>query len=167
MLRPDVQPIQPLSAGPAPAAACAAASAQAAAYSQPQRAQGGRVGSRSSKGPSGGDQEAEGDDQPEPGSRRGPLQVPMVDLLLENRHCWAVCPAEQKLQCRSLHQVIWRVDGLLVACNRDMYLGREFEEMCAQMYYRGKMFGALSHAAARFDACAGPAVAVLPGLHGP
>lgn len=23
----------------------------------------------------------------------------------------------------------------------DMYLGREFEEMCAQMYYRGKMFG--------------------------
>jgi pyruvate dehydrogenase E1 component alpha subunit len=22
-----------------------------------------------------------------------------------------------------------------------MYLGREFEEMCAQMYYRGKMFG--------------------------
>lgn len=25
--------------------------------------------------------------------------------------------------------------------SRDMYLGREFEEMCAQMYYRGKMFG--------------------------
>ncbi|GAB4813414.1 hypothetical protein N2152v2_000460 [Parachlorella kessleri] len=24
---------------------------------------------------------------------------------------------------------------------RDMYLGREFEEMCAQMYYRGKTFG--------------------------
>lgn len=24
---------------------------------------------------------------------------------------------------------------------RDMILGREFEEMCAQMYYRGKMFG--------------------------
>lgn len=24
-----------------------------------------------------------------------------------------------------------------------MYLGREFEEMCAQMYYRGKMFGEL------------------------
>lgn len=24
---------------------------------------------------------------------------------------------------------------------RDMYLGRGFEEMCAQMYYRGKMFG--------------------------
>ena len=24
---------------------------------------------------------------------------------------------------------------------RDMTLGREFEEMCAQMYYRGKMFG--------------------------
>eukprot|EP01024_Parvocaulis_polyphysoides_P022838 TRINITY_DN2115_c1_g1_i1.p1 TRINITY_DN2115_c1_g1~~TRINITY_DN2115_c1_g1_i1.p1 ORF type:complete len:437 (-),score=53.62 TRINITY_DN2115_c1_g1_i1:353-1663(-) len=24
---------------------------------------------------------------------------------------------------------------------RDMYLGRQFEEMCAQMYYRGKMFG--------------------------
>lgn len=24
---------------------------------------------------------------------------------------------------------------------RDMVLGREFEEMCAQMYYRGKMFG--------------------------
>lgn len=24
---------------------------------------------------------------------------------------------------------------------RDMFLGREFEEMCAQMYYRGKMFG--------------------------
>lgn len=23
----------------------------------------------------------------------------------------------------------------------DMMLGREFEEMCAQMYYRGKMFG--------------------------
>eukprot|EP00879_Flechtneria_rotunda_P011582 GHRR01012097.1.p1 GENE.GHRR01012097.1~~GHRR01012097.1.p1 ORF type:complete len:116 (+),score=35.81 GHRR01012097.1:347-694(+) len=23
----------------------------------------------------------------------------------------------------------------------DMVLGREFEEMCAQMYYRGKMFG--------------------------
>lgn len=23
----------------------------------------------------------------------------------------------------------------------DMFLGREFEEMCAQMYYRGKMFG--------------------------
>ncbi len=23
----------------------------------------------------------------------------------------------------------------------DMLLGREFEEMCAQMYYRGKMFG--------------------------
>jgi pyruvate dehydrogenase E1 component alpha subunit len=23
----------------------------------------------------------------------------------------------------------------------DMYLGREFEDMCAQMYYRGKMFG--------------------------
>lgn len=22
-----------------------------------------------------------------------------------------------------------------------MFLGREFEEMCAQMYYRGKMFG--------------------------
>ena len=27
------------------------------------------------------------------------------------------------------------------AIYRDMYLGREFEEMCAQMYYRGKMFG--------------------------
>ena len=27
------------------------------------------------------------------------------------------------------------------AMYRDMYLGREFEEMCAQMYYRGKMFG--------------------------
>ncbi len=25
--------------------------------------------------------------------------------------------------------------------DRDMFLGREFEEMCAQMYYRGKMFG--------------------------
>ena len=24
---------------------------------------------------------------------------------------------------------------------KDMVLGREFEEMCAQMYYRGKMFG--------------------------
>jgi len=24
---------------------------------------------------------------------------------------------------------------------KDMYLGRQFEEMCAQMYYRGKMFG--------------------------
>lgn len=24
---------------------------------------------------------------------------------------------------------------------QDMFLGREFEEMCAQMYYRGKMFG--------------------------
>ncbi len=24
---------------------------------------------------------------------------------------------------------------------KDMMLGREFEEMCAQMYYRGKMFG--------------------------
>lgn len=24
---------------------------------------------------------------------------------------------------------------------KDMFLGREFEEMCAQMYYRGKMFG--------------------------
>ena len=23
----------------------------------------------------------------------------------------------------------------------DMMMGREFEEMCAQMYYRGKMFG--------------------------
>ncbi len=23
----------------------------------------------------------------------------------------------------------------------DMKLGRDFEEMCAQMYYRGKMFG--------------------------
>lgn len=23
----------------------------------------------------------------------------------------------------------------------DMYLGREFEEKCAEMYYRGKMFG--------------------------
>ena len=27
------------------------------------------------------------------------------------------------------------------AIYRDMVLGREFEEMCAQMYYRGKMFG--------------------------
>lgn len=27
------------------------------------------------------------------------------------------------------------------ALYRDMFLGREFEEMCAQMYYRGKMFG--------------------------
>ena len=25
---------------------------------------------------------------------------------------------------------------------RDMMLGRDFEDMCAQMYYRGKMFGA-------------------------
>ena len=24
---------------------------------------------------------------------------------------------------------------------RDMVLGRDFEDMCAQMYYRGKMFG--------------------------
>lgn len=24
---------------------------------------------------------------------------------------------------------------------QDMVLGRDFEEMCAQMYYRGKMFG--------------------------
>lgn len=24
---------------------------------------------------------------------------------------------------------------------RDMMLGRDFEDMCAQMYYRGKMFG--------------------------
>jgi len=27
------------------------------------------------------------------------------------------------------------------ALYQDMFLGREFEEMCAQMYYRGKMFG--------------------------
>ena len=27
------------------------------------------------------------------------------------------------------------------AIYKDMFLGREFEEMCAQMYYRGKMFG--------------------------
>ena len=31
--------------------------------------------------------------------------------------------------------------GRAVWLRRDMYLGREFEEMCAQMYYRGKMFG--------------------------
>jgi hypothetical protein len=30
------------------------------------------------------------------------------------------------------------------AVSRDMFLGREFEEMCAQMYYRGKMFGEFS-----------------------
>ena len=27
------------------------------------------------------------------------------------------------------------------ALYRDMVLGRDFEDMCAQMYYRGKMFG--------------------------
>ena len=29
---------------------------------------------------------------------------------------------------------------------RDMMLGRDFEDMCAQMYYRGKMFGRLRSA---------------------
>lgn len=37
--------------------------------------------------------------------------------------------------------------------HRDMFLGREFEEMCAQMYYRGKMFGASPLASSR--ACLG------------
>lgn len=41
-------------------------------------------------------------------------------------------------------EVIWSLAHSLHApVHRDMYLGREFEEMCAQMYYRGKMFGEL------------------------
>jgi len=30
---------------------------------------------------------------------------------------------------------------LAKALYKDMFLGREFEEKCAEMYYRGKMFG--------------------------
>nr|BCB15052.1 pyruvate dehydrogenase E1 component subunit alpha [Grateloupia asiatica] len=32
-------------------------------------------------------------------------------------------------------------DEVLVSLYKDMLLGRNFEDMCAQMYYRGKMFG--------------------------
>ncbi len=32
-----------------------------------------------------------------------------------------------------------REEGLMLY--EDMYLGRQFEEICAMMYYRGKMFG--------------------------
>lgn len=34
---------------------------------------------------------------------------------------------------------------------RDMMLGRDFEDMCAQMYYRGKMFGARALSDPLFD----------------
>ena len=55
--------------------------------------------------------------------------------------------AVRSLQCgrapRSQASLIrQRLAQLMSAAGRrDMYLGREFEEMCAQMYYRGKMFG--------------------------
>ena len=41
-----------------------------------------------------------------------------------------------------------------------MYMGREFEEMCAQMYYRGKMFGFV-HLYSGQEACSTGAIRQL------
>ena len=58
---------------------------------------------------------------------------------------------------------------------RDMFLGREFEEMCAQMYYRGKMFGFVhlysgQEAVSTGELCAASSTAIpgcyTAGLHG-
>lgn len=46
----------------------------------------------------------------------------------------------------------------------DMILGREFEEMCAQMYYRGKMFGFVHLYSGQEAVSTG---APLPPLHPP
>ena len=45
--------------------------------------------------------------------------------------------------CNKQRSTMFAPPFLQVAADlyRDMFLGREFEEMCAQMYYRGKMFG--------------------------
>lgn len=52
----------------------------------------------------------------------------------------------------------------------DMMLGREFEEMCAQMYYRGKMFGFVHLYSGQEAVSSGNAVALNTlshsGLHG-
>lgn len=37
--------------------------------------------------------------------------------------------------------LLFIAEDVVLSPDRDMFLGREFEEMCAQMYYRGKMFG--------------------------
>ncbi len=58
---------------------------------------------------------------------------------------------------------------------RDMFLGRKFEEMCAQMYYRGKMFGFVhlysgQEAVSTGELCAALSTVVsgccMVGLHG-
>ncbi|EXC13670.1 Pyruvate dehydrogenase E1 component subunit alpha [Morus notabilis] len=46
---------------------------------------------------------------------------------------------KEKKRQASTNLLITKEEGLEVY--EDMYLGRAFEDMCAQMYYRGKMFG--------------------------
>ncbi|KAK4342393.1 hypothetical protein RND71_038209 [Anisodus tanguticus] len=46
---------------------------------------------------------------------------------------------EKKSKSKSSNLLITKEEGLVLY--EDMVLGRAFEDMCAQMYYRGKMFG--------------------------
>jgi pyruvate dehydrogenase E1 component alpha subunit len=48
----------------------------------------------------------------------------------------------------------------------DMVLGREFEEMCAQMYYRGKMFGFVHLYSGQEAVSTGEGGGVGGGVHG-
>jgi len=43
--------------------------------------------------------------------------------------------------CAYIYLLLFIAEQFVLYSDRDMFLGREFEEMCAQMYYRGKMFG--------------------------
>ena len=63
-------------------------------------------------------------------SSSGPTAQHLIDaacLLLASGKWTCCCRRLSPEECTAIY--------------RDMYLGREFEEMCAQMYYRGKMFG--------------------------
>ncbi|CAM8947432.1 unnamed protein product [Rhodiola kirilowii] len=67
------------------------------------------------------------------GARRADLGVVAVssDVVKQKKDA-AVKSASSDL-------LITKEEGLMLL--EDMYLGRAFEDMCAQMYYRGKMFG--------------------------
>ena len=78
----------------------------------------------------------------------GPIFIVSVIWILAAVQCATVgCTV---CYCR-MHGYHGKMDVQYLAClprlqvaadlYKDMFLGREFEEMCAQMYYRGKMFG--------------------------
>ena len=71
-------------------------------------------------------------------------QAPLGSLILAcNLHPLLALQRDASHTMLEAHSAAVHPSCVQVAADlyRDMFLGREFEEMCAQMYYRGKMFG--------------------------